>query len=64
MWREWSARPTIEFDADMINTESVLNLLDRAGRQVGILEGRHFSRNSSGMGWGTFTVQETKEQVA
>jgi hypothetical protein len=62
MWREWSASVTVEFDADMITAESVLNLLDRAGRQVGILEGRPFSRNSVGMGWGTFTVQETKKE--
>jgi len=56
MWREWGADVTIEFDADMITAESVVNLLDRAGRQVGILEGRPFSKNSCGQGWGTFTV--------
>lgn len=56
MWREWGADVTIEFDADMITAESVVNLLDRAGRQVGIGEGRPFSKNSVGQGWGTFTV--------
>jgi hypothetical protein len=56
MWREWSADVTLEFDADMITMESVANLLDRAGRQVGIGEGRPFSKNSVGQGWGTFTV--------
>lgn len=56
MWREWSADVTIEFDEDMITAESVVNLLDRAGRQVGIGEGRPFSKNSNGQGWGTFTV--------
>jgi hypothetical protein len=56
MWREWGAAVTVEFDADMITAESVVNLLDRAGRQVGVGEGRPFSKNSVGQGWGTFTV--------
>jgi len=56
MWRDWSANVTVEFDADMITVESVVNLLDRAGRQVGVGEGRPFSKNSVGQGWGTFTV--------
>ena len=65
MWREWSAKVTVEFDADMISAESVVNLLDRAGKQVGIGEGRPFSKNSVGMGWGTFTVvANAKEQAA
>lgn len=65
MWREWSIDLTIEFDADLISAESVVNLLDRAGRQVGVGEGRLFSKNSVGMGWGEFTVAtDEKEQVA
>jgi hypothetical protein len=56
MWREWEADVTLDFDADMITPDSVINLLDRAGRQVGIGEGRPFSKNSVGQGWGTFTV--------
>ena len=56
MWREWAADVTLEFDADMITPDSVVNLLDRAGRQVGIGEGRPFSKNSVGQGWGTFSV--------
>ena len=56
MWREWEAEVTMEFDADMITPESVINLLDRAGRQVGVGEGRPFSKNSVGQGWGTFSV--------
>lgn len=56
MWREWEMNVPLEFDADMISAESVVNLLDRAGRQVGIGEGRPFSKNSVGQGWGTFTV--------
>ena len=56
MWRAWSANVTLEFDADMITPESVVNLLDRAGRQVGVGEGRPFSKESVGQGWGTFRV--------
>jgi hypothetical protein len=58
MWREWAADVTLEFDADMITGDSVVNLLERAGRQVGIGEGRPFSKASVGQGWGTFTVVE------
>jgi len=56
MWREWECDVTLEYDEDMITGESVINLLDRAGRQVGVGEGRPFSKNSVGQGWGTFTV--------
>jgi hypothetical protein len=56
MWRTWAANVTVEFDADMISAESVVNLLDRAGRQVGIGEGRPYSKKSVGQGWGTFKV--------
>ena len=56
MWREWEADVSVEFDADMITPDSVVNLLDRAGRQVGVGEGRPFSKNSVGQGWGTFSV--------
>ncbi len=56
MWRNWEAVLGLEFDADMITASSVVNLLDRAGRQVGVGEGRPFSKNSTGQGWGTFTV--------
>ena len=57
MWREWAANVTLEFDADMITPDSVINLIDRAGRQVGVGEGRPFSKNSVGQGWGTFSVE-------
>lgn len=60
MWREWSADITLEYDEDMITAESVVNLLDRAGRQVGVGEGRPFSKTSVGQGWGTFTVEGSK----
>lgn len=57
MWEPgWEAVIRIEFDGDLISAESVVNLLERMGRQVGVGEGRNFSPNSCGMGWGSFTV--------
>jgi hypothetical protein len=62
MWRDWYCDVSLEFDADMITAESVVNLLDRAGRQVGVGEGRPFSKNSVGQGWGTFQVVGTPDE--
>jgi hypothetical protein len=56
MWKKWNAIVRVSFDADQISATSVVNLLDRAGKQVGIMEGRPFSTNSTGMGWGTFRI--------
>lgn len=56
MWRKWHAIVRISYDADQFTTEDVLNLLARAGMQVGIGEGRPDSKQSAGMGWGTFEV--------
>ena len=56
MWREWQARVRIRFDADQFTPADVYNLLMRAGEQVGIGEGRPFSKDSAGLGFGTFTV--------
>jgi hypothetical protein len=57
MWREWSAKLRIKWDADQFTITDVSNLLMRAGQQVGIGEGRPFSKNSAGMGFGTFTLK-------
>jgi hypothetical protein len=56
MWREWSAFVRIRFDADMLTAEDVLNLMHRAGAQVGIGEGRPDSKSSAGLGFGLFEV--------
>ncbi len=53
---EWYAEPTLTWDGDQFSPADVLNLLARAGRQVGIGAGRPFSKESTGMGWGTFRV--------
>jgi hypothetical protein len=56
LWREWRIDLRVRFDADQFSTSDVLNLLDRAGQQVGIGEGRPDSRESNGMGFGVFQV--------
>lgn len=59
MWREWAANVRVKWDADQFTATDVANLLMRVGAQVGIGEGRPDSRQSAGMGWGTFElVQE------
>ena len=53
---EWHANVTLKWDGDMFSAADVLNLLSRAGQQVGIGSGRPDSKASTGMGWGTFRV--------
>jgi hypothetical protein len=60
MWREWKVKLRVKWDADQFTITDVSNLLMRAGQQVGIGEGRPFSKNSAGMGFGTFTIEEKK----
>ena len=66
MWREgWEAKLRITFDADMFTASDIANLLARAGRQVGVGEGRPDSKKSAGMGWGLFqVVADKKAKVA
>lgn len=59
MWESWSATVRVTFDADVFTATDVANLLMRVGMQVGIGEGRPDSRESAGLGWGTFTLEES-----
>lgn len=61
MWKEWHAIVKIRFDADMFSVQDVANLMMRVGMQVGIGEGRPDSKNSAGMGWGTFSIETNKK---
>lgn len=61
MWDEWSAVVRVRYDDDAISGGDVLALLYRAGKQVGIGEGRPDSKKSCGMGLGTFDVEPHKE---
>lgn len=56
MWREWSSQVRVKYDADQFTLEDVTNLMARVGMQVGIGEGRPDSRESAGLGWGTFKL--------
>jgi len=56
IWREWSTSLTVQYDADQFTVDDVTNLLRRVGMQVGIGEGRPDSRDSAGLGWGTFEI--------
>lgn len=58
MWEPgWESEIRITFDADQFTLADVSNLLMRVGMQVGVGEGRPDSKNSAGMGWGTFRVE-------
>lgn len=57
MWRKWGAKVRVKFDADQFTASDVANLLARAGQQIGVGEGRPFSRESAGMGYGVFIVE-------
>lgn len=57
-WLEWGARLRFRYDADQFSAGDVVNLVSRAGIQVGICEGRPYSSNSTGMGWGTFEISD------
>jgi hypothetical protein len=56
MWREWGATVRVRYDADQFTLQDVTNLMQRVGLQVGIGEGRPDSRESAGLGWGTFAI--------
>lgn len=52
----WEANVTIKYDADIMSKEDIANLLHRAGETVGIMAGRPSSKQSVGMGCGTFRI--------
>ena len=58
MWRKWGVKLRMEYDADQFTASDVVNLIARAGIQVGIGPGRPFSKMSYGMGYGTFRIAE------
>ena len=56
MWKKWSAVVRVQWDGDQFTSSDVINLMARAGLQVGVGEGRPDSKKSNGMGWGTFRI--------
>ena len=57
-YHDWTANLRIRWDADQFTISDVSSLLSRVGMQVGIGEGRPDSKNSAGMGWGLFTIEQ------
>lgn len=57
MWEEWSAVVRVRWDAAQFSAQDVINLMARAGMQVGVGEGRPDSKSSNGMGWGLWEVR-------
>lgn len=56
-YHDWSAKINFKWDADQFSITDISNLLSRVGQQVGLCEGRPDSKNSVGMGWGTFEIE-------
>lgn len=61
MWKEWSVKLRLRYDADQFQGGDVLNLLARVGEQVGIGEGRPDSRESAGIGFGLFRIEQAPD---
>jgi hypothetical protein len=61
MWEEWECKLRIRFDADQFSLEDIGNLLMRAGLQVGVGCGRPDSKDSAGLGYGTFEIVGKRE---
>lgn len=57
LWRKWSAKVRVRYDADQFTLTDVSNLLMRVGMQVGIGEGRPDSKSSAGLGFGLFDIE-------
>lgn len=60
-FNEWKASLMIRYDGDQFTLTDVVNLMMRVGEQVGIGEGRPDSKNSAGMGFGTFKIDKVEE---
>ena len=63
VWKNWSVDLRVRFDLDQFSPNDVINLLNRAGIQVGIGEGRPFSKKSDGMGYGLFVVKGISDET-
>lgn len=52
----WKAKLTMRYDAGILTLQDVVNLMSRVGMQVGIGEGRPYSKQSAGLGYGLFRI--------
>lgn len=60
LWRKWNCKLRVRYDAGLFSPTDIANLLMRVGKQVGIGEGRPDSRQSAGLGFGTFELRSQK----
>lgn len=63
-WKRWASVLRVKFDAGQFSASDVINLIARAGQQVGIGAGRPDSKDSAGAGWGTFEVVGSEQEKA
>jgi len=61
MWKSWGAYFNINYDEHQFTETDVINLVHRVGLQVGLCEGRPDSKESAGLGFGTFRLLEGHE---
>lgn len=62
MWEKWAVDFVLTFDKDLFTTSHIMNLVHRAGMQVGIGSGRPDSKGSAaGLGWGKFRIATPEE---
>ncbi len=62
IFENWEAKVTVQWDADVFTAQDIVNLLSRAGWQVGIGAGRPLSKTSAGIGMGTFEIVGTADE--
>lgn len=60
----WWCEFEIQFDADMLSAQDIVNLLARAGMQVGLCELRPQSKMSTGGEYGLFLVKQVRKLKA
>lgn len=60
-YKDWLCRLKIDFDREQFSEGDIVNLVSRAGHQVGIGAGRPDSKSGAGCGWGTFRVIQAEE---
>ena len=61
MWDNWYCDVRIKFDADSFTADDVFNLFARAGLHCGVGAGRPDSKESAGVGWGTWDVASMED---
>lgn len=61
LWRDWHCFLNVTFDEDQFSLQDVTNLLMRVGMQGGIGEGRNDSKQSAGLGFGLFKIEQAKK---